>query len=45
MDNIGMMEINEIRFLNQSMDRLRLLNAAKYDRDDTTEIDGNGEYD
>jgi GINS complex subunit 2 len=45
MDNIGMMEITEIRFLNQSMDRLRLLNGAKSDRDDTTEIDVNGEYD
>lgn len=42
MDNIGMMEINEIQFLSQSVDRLRLLNAAKFDRDDEVEMEANG---
>jgi GINS complex subunit 2 len=34
MDNLGMMEINEIRFLNQALDRLRMLSAVKSEVDE-----------
>jgi GINS complex subunit 2 len=33
MDNLGIMEINEIRFLSLALDQLRHLNAAKVDPD------------
>lgn len=33
MDNLGMMEITEIRFLGNALDRLRLLSSVKFDED------------
>jgi hypothetical protein len=44
MDNLGMMEINEIRFLNQALDRLRTLSAVKYSREDEAALESNGEF-
>jgi GINS complex subunit 2 len=34
MDNLGMMEINEIRFLDSTMDHLRRLSKARVERDE-----------
>lgn len=34
MDNLGMMEINEIRFLNQTLDRLRTLSSMKNEQEE-----------
>src|ERR1700737_2347284 len=44
MDNIGMMEINEIGFINERADRMKLLNVAKLDRDDAGELESNDQF-
>jgi GINS complex subunit 2 len=45
MDNLGMMEINEIRFLNQALDRLRMLSTAKYNNPEEEEsVDSNEDF-
>jgi len=41
MDNLGMMEINEIRFLSQAVNQLRLLNAARFEHDEEGDMDTN----
>jgi GINS complex subunit 2 len=38
MDNLGVMEINEIRFLDQALDRLRMLSTAKSDREEESTV-------
>jgi GINS complex subunit 2 len=43
MDNLGIMEINEIRFLSLALDQLRHLNAAKVDPDTEGILEDNGE--
>ena len=43
MDNLGMMEINEIRFLNQALDRLKMLNTAKYNPGEEDGMDSNAD--
>jgi len=43
MDNLGMMEINEIRFLNKALDRLRMLSTAKYNPEEEG-VDTNGDF-
>jgi GINS complex subunit 2 len=48
MDNLGMMEITEIRFLSNVLDRLRVLSSAKFDEDgeDTqSNVIGDGDED
>ena len=43
MDNLGVLEINEIRFLSLASDQLRHLNASKIDPDTAGTITANGE--
>lgn len=43
MDNLGVMEINEIRFLGLASDQLRHLNAAKIDPDAEGVMAANGD--
>ena len=44
MDNLGLMEINEIRFLDMALDRLRLLSNTKAPNEEDVEMsDLNGE--
>lgn len=44
MDNLGMMEINEIRFLDQALDRLRMLSTAKYNAEEKESVDSNDDF-
>ena len=44
MDNLGMMEINEIRFLNHALDRLRMLSTAKYSAEEKESVDFNDDF-
>ena len=44
MDNLGMMEINEIRFLNQALDRLRMLSTAKHSAAEEEIMDSNDDF-
>ena len=44
MDNLGMMEINEIRFLNEALDRLRMMNTAKYNAEEKESVDSNDDF-
>ena len=37
MDNLGMMEINEIHFLDHALDRLRILSTARHVQEDDEE--------
>lgn len=43
MDNLGIMEINEIRFLSLALDQLKHLNAAKVDPDTEGTLEENVE--
>jgi hypothetical protein len=44
MDNLGMMEICEIRFLSQTLDRLRILGVNKADQEEDTTMDDNAGF-
>jgi len=46
MDNLGMMEINEIRFLDHALDHLRMLSTSRQDAEEEDEntIAPNGDY-
>ena len=47
MDNLGMMEINEIRFLDHALDHLRMLSASRHDLEQEEEentVAPNGDY-
>jgi hypothetical protein len=44
MDNLGMMEITEIRFLNQSLDRLRTLSTVKNEQDEDDRRESTGDF-
>jgi hypothetical protein len=45
MDNLGLMEISEIRFLNKAMDQLRQLNAVRTDPEGGLGMASNGDMD
>jgi len=46
MDNLGMMEINEIRFLDHALDHLRMLSTSRpeIEGDDGNALASNGDY-
>jgi GINS complex subunit 2 len=47
MDNLGMMEINEIRFLDRALDHLRMLSASRHDvepEEEENTVAPNGDY-
>jgi GINS complex subunit 2 len=45
MDNLGLMEISEIRFLNKALDQLRQLNTVRTDTEGGLGMDSNGNVD
>ena len=46
MDNLGMMEINEIRFLDHALDHLRMLSTSRHDveAEEDNMIASNGDF-